>query len=103
MGTLLKMAVENNAIAIRGMFYHSGAIKEDGSIVLWGTNSDGQLAVPDDLTSTNLINADLTNAIVPECASVVDQALALISLASLDFDTSKSELGAVVPMPTFPS
>ena len=52
----------NNAIAIRGMFYHSGAIKSDGSIVLWGTNADGQLAVPEDLTSTNLMDADFTNA-----------------------------------------
>ena len=54
----------NNAIAIRGMFFHSGAIKEDGSIVLWGTNADGQLTIPDDLTSTNLSNADFTNAIL---------------------------------------
>ena len=46
------------------MFFHSGAIKEDGSIVLWGTNADGQLTIPDDLTSTNLSNADFTNAIL---------------------------------------
>jgi hypothetical protein len=51
-----------DAIAISGMYYHSGAIKSDGTIVLWGADLDGQVSVPENLTSTSLSRANLSNA-----------------------------------------
>ena len=62
----------SGVIAIAAGYQHSLALKSDGTVVAWGSNSSGQATVPAGLTGvTSIVAGDWNNIAITSDGSVV--------------------------------
>ncbi|MEI6607395.1 MAG: hypothetical protein WCP35_18950, partial [Verrucomicrobiota bacterium] len=96
-GTIITLSVSNrnasstptvlnfysNVTAIAAGYYHSVALRNDGSIIAWGDNTAGQTSVPNGMQTTSTSTLGLAATLLPNPSGIVNNVTLSASSAAI--------------------